>query len=100
MSTTHTFVAAPTPTGVGIFSASSAGEPAAAGYGHAVVGNAPGLAPAPGSGFVSPLYSEPRGVSAADPRHFLALEGQTAHRDAVSAILAWKNRSLTPTRTF
>lgn len=88
MSTTHTLVAAPTPTGVGIFSASAAegATPTEAGYGHAVSGTAPSLAPAPGSEFVSPLCSEPRGVSAADPRHFLALEGQTA--DTLLALLA------------
>ena len=88
MSTTHTLVAAPMPTGSGIFSASAAasGTPTAAVHGPAVSANAPGLMGAPGSEFVSPLIAEPRAVSASDPRHFLALEGQSA--DTLLALLA------------
>ena len=86
MSTTQRLVTAPTPTGAGIFSAFAAAPAAAAGLGHAVSATAPGLASAPGAEFLSPLLAEPRGVSASDPRHFLAIEGQSA--DTLLALLA------------
>ena len=71
--TMPTLGAAPTPTGAGIFSVPVASDATSSGAMHPH--GAPGLAAAPGAAAVDAPYEMPASASAADPRHFLGLEG-------------------------
>jgi aspartate carbamoyltransferase catalytic subunit len=64
---------APTPTGAGIFSTFHASDATSSGVVHPH--GAPGLAAAPGTAAADAAYAIPVPVAAADPRHFLGLEG-------------------------